>query len=98
MLQMQTIGSRQASNRFGNLINTVQKGNTVKITRNSSEVAIIISPLDFELLGGEEKMLQRRYESIEKQRNKLGNTLKDLRKEAKESGLTQEILNDIINE
>jgi len=95
---MQIVGSRQASNRFGTLLNTVQEGNTVKITRNNSEVAIIISPADFELLGGEEKMLQMRYNNIEEKRKKLGNTLKELREEAKNTGLTQEILDEIINE
>lgn len=95
---MQIVGSRQASNHFGSLINTVQNGNTVKITRNNTEVAIIISPADFELLGGEEKILQMRYEDMEKKRNKLGETLKELRAEAQKNGLTQEILDDIINE
>lgn len=94
---MQVIGSRQASNRFGSLLNTVQDGNTVKITRNNAEVAIIISPIDFELLGGEEKMLKVRYDNIEEKRKKLGSTLKELRKEAKRKGLTQEVLDDIVN-
>jgi len=31
---MQTIGSRQASNTFGNLLGTVQQGEPVKVTRN----------------------------------------------------------------
>ena len=37
---MQTIGSRQASNTFGNLLDTVQQGEPVKVTRNQKEVAI----------------------------------------------------------
>ena len=95
---MQVIGSRQASNRFGSLINTVQEGNTIKITRNNTEVAVIISPDDFELLGGEEKILKIRYENMKKKRNKLGETLNKLRAEAEKNGLTQDILDDIINE
>ena len=95
---MQIVGSRQASNRFGSLLNTVQEGKTIKITRNNTEVAIIISPEDFKLLGGEEKMLKMRYDSMEEKRKKLGGTLKELREEANSTGLTQDILDDIINE
>jgi len=68
---MQTIGSRQASNTFGNLLDTVQQGEPVKVTRNHKEVAIVLSVEDFELLGGERLRLLKRSELLEAKRQEL---------------------------
>lgn len=68
---MQTIGSRQASNTFGNLLDTVQQGETVKVTRNQKEVAVVLSVEDYELLGGERLRLLKRSEMLELKRQEL---------------------------
>lgn len=65
---MQTIGSRQASNTFGNLLDTVQQGEPVKVTRNRKDVAIVISIEDYELLGGEHLRLRKRAELMEQKK------------------------------
>lgn len=96
MSTMQVIGSRQASNRFGSLLNSVQTGETVTITRNDRKTAVIISPIDFELLGGEKVLLERRSDYLEKERKKLGTIINSIREDAEKNGLTEEILNDII--
>jgi prevent-host-death family protein len=98
MPNMQMIGSRQASNRFGSLLNTVQEGQATTITRNDKGVAVIISLLDFQLLGGEKSLLERRAKYMDKQREALTQTLDDMRQQSEQNGLTQEILNDIIND
>lgn len=94
---MQMIGSRQASNRFGSLLNSVQTGEPVTITRNDRKTAVIISPIDFELLGGEKVLLERRSSYLEKQRKELLKSFDAMQEEAEKNGLTQEILDDIIN-
>jgi len=68
---MQTIGSRQASNTFRNLLDTVQQGEPVKVTRNQKEVAIVLSVEDYELLGGERLRLLKRSELLELKRQAL---------------------------
>ena len=98
MSTMQMIGSRQASNRFGNLLNTVQEGKATTITRNNKEVAVIISLLDFQLLGGEQFLLERRASYMEKQRESLTKTIDEMRNQAEKNGLTPDILNDILND
>jgi len=93
---MQVIGSREASNRFGSLLNKIQTGEPVTITRNNQKTAIIISPLDFELLGGEKVLLERRSGYLEKQREALLKSFDDMQEKAEKNGLTQEILDDIL--
>lgn len=93
---MQVIGSREASNRFGSLLNKIQTGEPVTITRNNQKTAIIISPLDFELLGGEEVLLERRLGYLEKQRESLLKSFDDMQEKAEKNGLTEEILDDIL--
>lgn len=68
---MQTIGSRQASNTFGNLLDTVQQGEPVKVTRNRKDVAVVLSVEDYELLGGEQARLRKRTELLEQKRQAL---------------------------
>jgi prevent-host-death family protein len=98
MTTMQMIGSRQASNRFGSLLNNVQEGRATTITRNNKSVAVIISLLDFQLMGGEQLLLEMRAKYMEKQREALGETIKSMQDQAEKNGLTQDILNDIIND
>lgn len=98
MFNMQIMGSRQASNRFGSLLNTVQEGGITTITRNNNKVAVVLSVLDFKLLGGENLLLEMRKKYMEKQREELGKTIEKMQEEAEKNGLTQEILNDIIND
>lgn len=68
---MQIIGSRQASNTFGNLLDTVQQGEPVKVTRNHKDVAVVLSVEDYELLGGEQTRLRKRSELLEQKRQAL---------------------------
>ncbi len=98
MQNMQIIGSRQASNRFGSLLNNVQEGDVTTITRNNKSVAVIISLLDFQLMGGEKVLLEMRAKHMEEQREELAKTIESMQNQAKENGLTQEILDDIIND
>ncbi len=98
MAAMQTIGARQASNRFGSLLNTVQTGETVTITRNDRETAVLISPTDFKLLGGEQVLLKRRSQHLEKKRQELLGSYDAMQKEAEKNGLNQDVLNSIIND
>jgi len=95
---MQIIGSRQASNRFGSLLNNVQEGTATTITRNNKSVAVIISLLDFQLMGGEKLLLEMRAKHMEEQREALAKTIESMQDQAEENGLTQEILDDIIND
>jgi prevent-host-death family protein len=95
---MQIIGSRQASNRFGSLLNNVQEGSVTTITRNNKSVAVIISLLDFQLMGGEKALLEMRAKHMEEQREALAKTIESMQNQADENGLTQEILDDIIND
>jgi len=68
---MHTIGSRQASNTFGNLLDKVQYGDPVKVTRNNKDVAVVLSIEDYELLGGERLRLLKRTELLEQKRQEL---------------------------
>jgi hypothetical protein len=61
-------------------------------------VAVIISLLDFQLMGGEQLLLEMRAKYMEKQREALGETIKSMQDQAEKNGLTQDILNDIIND
>ncbi len=94
---MQIVNTRQASNQLRTLLNVIQEGNTITVTRDSRNVAILLSPRDFQLLGGEEKLNQLRVESMKKNREELKKAFNDIREEAQANGLTQEILDDILN-
>ncbi len=94
---MQIINTRQASYQFRTLLNTIQEGNAITVMRENREVAILLSPRDFQLLGGEEKLNQLRAEFITKNREELKKAFSDIREEAQKNGLTQEVLDDILN-
>lgn len=99
---MQIINTSQASNQLRTLLNVIQEGNTATVTRDSRSVAILLSPRDFQLLGGEEKLNQLRAESMQKNRKELKKAFNekafnDIREEAQANSLTQEILDDILN-
>lgn len=94
---MQIINTHQASNQLRTLLNVIQEGNPITVTRDNRDVAILLSPHDFQLLGGEEKLNQLRVESMKKSREELKKAFNDMREEAQSNVLTQEILNDIVN-
>ncbi len=85
---MQIINTHQASNQLRTLLNVIQEGNTITVTRDSRNVAILLSPRDFQLLGGEEKLNQLRVESMKKNREELKKAFNDIREEAQANGLT----------
>lgn len=93
---MQMMDTRQASEQLRVLLNVIQEGNTIAVTRDNREVAVLLSPRDFQLLGGEEKLNQLRTEAIQKNREELTQAFNAMRKEAQKNALTQEILDDII--
>lgn len=68
---MKAIDSRQASNSFDNLLDIVQQGESVKITRTRKDVATVTSIEDYELLGGEHLLLRKRAELMERKRLEL---------------------------
>jgi len=95
---MEIVTLPQATNRFGSLLNTLQEGSPITITKKDINVAILISPLDFQLLGGEKYLLEQRAKYLEQNRKQLKKDLETIQEEAEKNGLTQEILNDIIND
>ena len=81
---MITIKSSRAGNTFEDLLDTVQKGESVKVTRNQKEVAIVLSIEDYELLGVERLRLLKRSERLT-HKNELQRGIDDLN-----SGRSQE--------
>lgn len=94
---MQMIGSREASTRFGQLLNTVEKGNPIAVTRNSRKTAIMLSPEDFALLGGEARLLESKRKKMKESWENLEQLIDVMQSEAEANGLTDEVLDDIIN-
>ena len=95
---MQSIGARQPSNQFGTVLDKVWQGEPVKITRNKRDTAIILSVRDFEMLGGEAFLIHKRAEAMQQERQQLLASLEALRSEAEQSGLTESVLEDILND
>lgn len=95
---MQSIGARQASNQFGSVLDRVWQGEPVKITRNKRETAVILSVRDFEMLGGEAFLLRKRAETLQQDRQQLLASLNALRTEAEQTSLTEEVLEDILDD
>ena len=95
---MQSIGARQASNQFGSVLDKVWQVNVHIITRNKRDTAVILSMRDFEMLGGEVFLLRRRAEAMQQERQQLLASLDALRSEAEQSGLTESVLEDILND
>lgn len=93
---MQMIGSREASTRFGQLLSTVSKGTAITVTRNNQETAIMLSPEDFKLLGGEAQLLARKRKRMKDSWECIGQLMDEMADEAEKNGLTDEILKDII--
>lgn len=94
---MQSIGARQASNQFGTMLDKVWRGEPFKITRNKRDTAVILSMRDFEMLGGETFLLHKRAEVMQQERQQLLASLNALRSEAEQNGLTENVLEDILN-
>ena len=95
---MQMIGSREASTRFGHLLSVVEKGTAVTVTRNNRETAIMLSPEDFQLLGGEAQLLTQKRQHMKESWEKLIQLTHEMQDEAEKNGMTQEILDDILND
>ncbi|MEM6405050.1 MAG: type II toxin-antitoxin system Phd/YefM family antitoxin [Pseudomonadota bacterium] len=102
---MHTITSEKAKDQFGTFISTVQR-EPVAITNHGRRVAVTLSSQDFEALGGNEmihKLQQKRFqkkisdEPKDKDTEALITLMCDMQKEAKEKGLTQEKLDDILH-
>jgi len=83
-MKMKTYASREAKNHFGSMLDDAQR-EPVTITRKGRPVAIVLSPEEYnESTGG----IQARF----------ARTVEKLRQEAEESGLTDDILTQILNE
>lgn len=95
---MQSIGARQASNQLGSVLDKVWQGEPFKITRNKRDTAVILSMRDFEMLDGEAFLLRRRAEAMQQERQQLLDSLDALRTEAEQSGLTESVLEAILND
>lgn len=93
---MQMIGSREASTRFGQLLSTVLSGTAVTVTRNNQETAIMLSPDDFQLLGGEKLLLKKKQEKLKESWERLSEVMDEIADEAKMSGFKEENLKDYL--
>ncbi len=80
---MKTIPAKQAKDQFGSLLEAAQR-EPVTITKQGRPAAVVISLDEYERMGGERARLKR--------------VVSDLRQEAKENGLTEEIVQAIIDE
>lgn len=80
---MKTIPAKQAKDQFGSLLETAQR-EPVTITKQGRPAAVVLSLDEYERMGGERARLKR--------------VVSDLRQNAEESGLTEEILQTIIDE
>lgn len=82
-MQMKTLGSREAKEGFGALIDTVQR-EPVTILKNGRPSAVVVSPEEYARMGGS--------------RQRITGLLDELANEAQANGLTPEILASITNE
>ena len=80
---MRQVPATQAKDQFGTIISTIQR-EPVEITKRGQPVAIILSPAQFEEMGGHRAHLRA--------------VIKDIQAQAKANGLTQEIFAEILNE
>lgn len=80
---MRTIASREAKDRFGALLDSVQN-EPVTILKNGRPTAIVLSPTEYARLGGS--------------RERIFSLVDQMQQEAKSNGLTQDILDDILND
>lgn len=81
---MQTYPAKQAKNKFGEMIDNAQR-EPIKITRNNRPVAFVLSAKEYEELDA-----IRRANALA--------LLDSIQDDAENSGLTQDTLNDIVNE
>lgn len=80
---MKTLASREAKERFGALLDTVQN-EPVTILKNGRPTAVVISPDEYARLGGS--------------RERIVSLIDQMQTEAAATGLTPDVLNLIINE
>lgn len=79
---MQTINASDAKSRFGALLDSVQK-EPVAIRKRGRAVAVMVSAEDFENMSG--------------RRQRISSLLTQAHQEAKNNGLTAEILSELLN-
>ena len=79
---MKTLASREAKERFGALLDTVQN-EPVTILKNGRPTAVVISPDEYARLGGS--------------RERIYSLMDQMQEEAAANGLTQDMLSSIIN-
>lgn len=82
-MSMKTLASREAKERFGALLNTVQN-EPVTILKNGQPTAVVLSPTEYARLGGS--------------RERIFSLMEQMQEEAASNGLTQDMLNAIIHE
>ena len=82
-MNMKTLGSREAKEGFGALIDTVQR-EPVTILKNGRPSAIMVSPEEYARMGGS--------------RQRITSLLDSLADEAEANGLTPDMLASITNE
>jgi prevent-host-death family protein len=80
---IQTIGSREASNNFGRLLNTTVQGQPFIVTRNNHPEAVLIPLNYFELMGGEKLLFEKIAEDLQAKRERLIKITHDIQDEAK---------------
>jgi prevent-host-death family protein len=80
---MKTLASREAKERFGALLDTVQN-EPVTILKNGRPTAVVISPDEYARLGGS--------------RERIFSLMDQMQEEAAANGLTQDMLSSIIND
>jgi len=78
---MQTVGAKEAKDRFGDLLQSVQR-EPVSILRNGRPAAVLVSPDD--------------YAHMEGRGERVRGLLEDIRREASANGLTPAILHDLL--
>ncbi len=80
---MLTLAAREAKERFGTLLDTVQS-EPVAITKNGRPTAIVLSPSEYARLGGS--------------RERIFSLMDKMQSEAEANGMTPEIFDAIMNE
>ena len=80
---MRQIPATKAKDQLGSILSQVQT-EPVEITKRGKRIAIVLSPAQYENMGGD--------------RARLRALVKDIQSQAKANGLTPELLSEILNE
>jgi len=93
---IQTIGSREASNNFGRLLNTTVQGQPFIVTRNNHPEAVLIPLNYFELMGGEKLLFEKIAEDLQAKREQVIKITHDIQDEAERNGFKEEDLDQYL--